>query len=368
MKKIGIITLFDVNNYGNRLQNFATQELIHSLGCKAVSYVERKKRVKPDYGSDVKYLIHLCTGFWLSSSPEGWKNYLLIRRRKRNFLKFQKRISFSYISSLKGLDEKADFFVAGSDQIWQPKWWSCQDKDMYLLTFARPEQKLCISPSFGVNSLSEEYKDVFRTALSSFSLLAARENAGASIIKDLTGREAEVTIDPTLAIDAQRWRKVSKKPKVNTASPYVLTYFLGGITELACQDIVQLLSENSKLNVLHMNEKTSPKIYECGPAEFLYLIDHAEIVLTDSFHASVFSLLFSRPFLVYERFVTENDPAMSSRLDTLLSTFGLERKWRKSNEKTEWFDCNYDSANLRLSQEREKLRNLLVKGFGLSKE
>lgn len=362
MKKIGIITLYGQYNYGNRLQNYASQFFLEMLGFAPVSFVESVKRPlekKSGILFEMKYQIMRFSNFRLSKNPNAWLKYDSVRRRSIAFSRFQKKIKTEYITDLSSLSEKADYFVTGSDQVWQPIWWEHHDQEMYLLSFAKPEQKLCLSPSFGVGKLDENYTEIFRSALSSFSLLNSRENAGVAIIKDLTGKNVEVTLDPTLMLSENDWRKVSRKPKTTIKKPYILTYFLGKIPEQADADIHQLCSNNPELTVYRMNDPSSYDMYACGPSEFLYMIDHAKIILTDSFHACIFSFLFEKPFLVYNRAISNSIPLMTSRIETLLTLLDLTKKYRVSQSAIDWFENDYHVGKNKLISEKEKLAHML---------
>ena len=126
---------------------------------------------------------------------------------------------------MKEIREK-DFFVVGSDQVWNPEWYEdCKiKKEMYLLTFADDSKKICFSPSFSVEKLPSKWEEWFRVNLNKFPRLSVREDTGAKIIENLTGRKAEVLIDPTLMLSKEEWKKLSADNKI-TEKDYILTYF-----------------------------------------------------------------------------------------------------------------------------------------------
>lgn len=356
MDKVGIITLYGNFNYGNRLQNYAVQKIITDLGFQAVTYTCEPIEKKIGRKKYIKWRIHELTNYRLKKNRDRWKIRLGRYYAFQDFTK--KYIPTIHINSLDGLTDKADYFVIGSDQVWNPIWYQNLDKDLFLLTFARSEQKICFAPSFGSDHLPTEWETWFRVHLQTFPSLSVREQQGANIIRELTGRTAEVLLDPTLMLDESDWRKIARKPcNIDTRKPYILTYFLGDFPHQAEVDIEKIQSEK-KRTVYHLLDKNQPDVYACGPREFLYMILKAEIVLTDSFHACVFSFIFNRPFVVYDR-GQKDFPNMNSRLETLLSSLSLQRKYRNSGLENDPLECGYDDGIIRMNQLRIQTKRYL---------
>lgn len=362
MKSVGIITIYDLNNYGNRLQNYAVQKVLTDMGFNTKSYTEHYYIQEFIWKYYVKKLFHEITGYRFTLHKEKWA----VLNQKLAFGDFVKQyLPTEKVESLDLLEEKADYFVTGSDQVWNPLWYWNHDKEMYLLTFAKPEQKVCFSPSFGIEEFPEEWKTWFQEHLRTFPSLAVREQAGADIIQQLIGQTAQVMIDPTMMLDSKDWLHIAKKPYgVNTRKPFILTYFLGNRTEKIERDIEELLLQK-KRNVYNLRDKSQPNVYACGPREFVYLFSKADIILTDSFHACVFSFLFNKPFMVYDR-EASGVCKMNSRLDTLLGMLKLERKYRSKNIPNDWMECDYSEGWKILKAEREKANTYLKDIMGLN--
>ena len=347
-----IITIYDpIPNYGNRLQNYAVQETLRKLGAEATTLSFEASILSPK--NRLKHILRLMRGSYGRGDKEDWKEYRLkvsaFEQFNREYIKTKniKRI---------GDIQDADYFVVGSDQVWNPTWYSSHPlkKDLFLLTFTEPAKKVCFSPSFGIGELPEEWKPWFRQHLAAFSSLSVRERAGAKIIKELTGKTAEVLIDPTLMLEPEEWRNISKRPcrNVDTDTPYVLTYFLGDLSRQARMDLDRILAGKKK-RVLSLMDRGKPELYVLGPGQFIYLLDHADLVLTDSFHGCVFSFLFGKPFLVYPREGLGID--MMSRIDTFLDTFDLKRKYKNSSIENEMDECSYEAGHRILEMERQKV-------------
>lgn len=368
--KAKIITIVDLSNYGNRLQNYAVQTVLEKLGFKTETiyaedvfyyafsepfiYSPESKKQK------IKLLFQKMTGYKRFGNREYW----VVVSGFSAFNKFNKK--YIPCRSVKSLDEigDADFYVAGSDQIWNPTWYVKGDlrNDVYTLSFAPPEKRVCFSPSFGINELPEEWKDYFRNELSKFPMLSSREAAGADIIKNLTGKDAQVTIDPTLMLERSEWDKIAAKTKrADCNRDYILTYFLGGRNERVNADLEKYSAQTGAV-VYNMQDVTNHKLYAADPGEFIYLIAHAKLIVTDSFHACVFSFLYDKPFVLYGR---QDNDTMMSRMDTLFNTLDLKRKYVDSGLPNELLECDYSVGHRRIEAEKRKSMDFLKKSLRL---
>ena len=178
------------------------------------------------------------------------------------------------------------------------------------------------------------------------------------MVEKLSGRKAEVLIDPTLMLTAQEWLEVAEEPNgYNLPEKYILTYFLGNKT-FGLQREIGYYANELDAEVVDLLDESNQKLYSAGPEVFVYLIANAKLVLTDSFHACVFSFLFQKPFLVYERNEI-NKKNMMSRIDTLLETFDLRRKFRNSGLDNEILEANYEKGYRALETEREKVKKYI---------
>lgn len=357
-----IVTIYDPTpNYGNRLQNYAVQFVLERIdvSSKTVSF----QKCELEWRKELKYFAQKMTGYRLPGNKNYWRNE---PARILTFNRFNKK--FIHTERITAIDQisKTDFYILGSDQVWNPTWYtdSVLKKDLFLLTFAKPEQKVCFSPSFSVDSLDDEWIPWFKEHLGTIPKLSVRENAGARIIKELTGRDAVVTIDPTMMLNQREWMSIAKQPKnVDCSGTYILTYFLGGESLQAEHDINRYKDEIGVDNVYNLLDYNQPDIFVSGPSEFIYLIDHAQLILTDSFHACVFSFLFGKPFLCYDRIGVEN--SMNSRMETLFTKFDLQRKYVNSGLPNELMECDYSKGYITLEKEREKMIHFLKESMSL---
>ena len=350
-KNIGIVTLYDLRpNYGNRLQNLAVQTILEKKGYSPTTYLFERNIF--GIKGIIKYFLWKYLGL-CSSQGVKYQKSEFIRTIKFNI--FNKTcIKTERIKKLEDVSLK-DFYIVGSDQTWNANWYKNDEfkKNMYLLTFANPKSRIAFSPSFGVANIPDDLSHWFEEYLPQFNRLSVREESGADIIRKLTGREAIVLVDPTMLLSREEWRKFEKKPK-NIKKGYVLTYFLSPMCTAAKEEL-NALNKDREVYELLTYDKT--KSLTAGPSEFLWLFDHADLILTDSFHACVFSFLFDKPFIVYDR--TDDVVCMNSRLETLMSKFHLERKYANSGLQNDIWEHDYEEGYKQLEIEREKAMNFL---------
>ena len=372
MKKVGILTITDGTNYGNRLQNYAIQKIIESMGFNVETIQRRTNRDKTGIHrlkADIKYMVKRVIGRPCDSEQ---------RKRKKRFNEFNKNyVSFSLeilhdnIAPL-NLAEKYDYFVVGSDQVWNARIDIVrQDIINYLATFAYPEQKIAYAASFGTDDVLPEFQNLYKRELSTYKAISVRESSGVSIVKNICGRDdVETVLDPTMMLTAEEWIKLEQKPQYADNQKFILTYFLGGRNQVTCSYIEEVAkSYNAKIinleaEFLRDDQIENNLFFETTPDEFLWLIHHAECVLTDSFHATVFAILFHKPFCTFERQAVEKGNSMGGRIETLLGKFGLQKYYNSIDESRQMPD-EYEQRHIEsiLQKERELSKNFLRKAL-----
>lgn len=315
--KVGIISVFDNNNHGNRLQNYALQQTLLGYADQVVTM-----KNKPYYSkkSRIARMLPLAESVFF--------NRLLGMERRARIVGFTNR----YIRLSKGCywydkgdvklkaADRCDLYCAGSDQIWNPTMGRVGSFDY--LGFGEEGQTFSYAASFGIDRIDAEHQAAVRKGLGHIRHLSVREDAGKQIVEDLTGRmDAQVLVDPTLLLTTEQWDQVIAKPKAPVPEKYILTYFLGQISDQRRAAIL----EQARLMDCRLIEIMNPDdpFHRIGPDGFVWLIKHARLVCTDSFHGSVFSFLYGRPFAVFAR--EGKGPDMGSRLKTFVSKFSLQQ-------------------------------------------
>jgi len=337
-RAVGVVTIYDLRNFGNRLQNWAVHKGLRDRGLMPVNLVYPQKTVRSHVGNVIRFS-------WLRQKRH------LHTPRGRRFCTFSRQMPTKVIHSplgLKAAGRECACVVVGSDQIWNPHFF--KPHPFEFLGWTEIQRRIALSPSFGVSEIPVEYRPTYARLLNGFPRLSTREDAGAAIISELTGRNAEVLIDPTLSISAEEWRAVADN-SLRPESPYVLTYFLGALSAERRAYIEDVAQERG-VDIVHLLDPSVPRIYEAGPAEFLDFIDNAECVFTDSFHGSAFSLIFSTPLVIFDR--ESNLASMSSRVETFLQTFGLQACEYRPQMDVDPFEVDYAHAHEVLGQKRQQ--------------
>lgn len=330
--KAEIITIIS-NNYGNRLQNYALQEVLKKIGFEVTTNAIVRHPI----------LHRIKKGFMAKRA----------KTTEDNFAVFDKNIKWRFVKKGKNLENsKIKYFIAGSDQIWNPEFQYNSDREF--LIFTTCEKKIAYAASIGLDELPQNEIDKYRRYISAFKTVSVREQSAADIIEGLGCTRPKVVLDPTMLLAEDQWKVVINQSKLKIEQRYVVAYFLGIRTAEFDSYIVQKAKEmNAELiDIMNLASDVKKKI---GPAEFVSLLYHSESVFTDSFHGTVFSILFHKPFVVFERPYEDGYGKMSSRLDTLLETFSLNEYRVNRKEQLRTLALKYDFSRVdEILQEKRK--------------
>lgn len=330
MKTIGIITIHKIYNYGSVFQAYALQHVCEELGFK-VEIINYK--FPNQFHADNKYKAY---GNTQCNEPK-WIKILfakaLMRQHKGidTFVKkYQHLSSRSYSSpdELKKSTPVYDVYITGSDQLWNPRF--CNGDPAFMLHFA-PDNALKISyaASIGANVIPHDLYSRYKNLLSRYAHIAVRENSGKQLIKNITGKDANVVLDPTLLLHKDEWNRIAT-PKRQFKKKYILCYYLNytfnsfpyvdQLTEYMQQqtgyEIVQVSRPPHKLFIPHTHYRVG-----ASPEEFLALVRDAEMVLTTSFHGTAFAVNYGKPVFT----VVKDKNASDSRQVSLMENLGLEK-------------------------------------------
>jgi len=373
MKKAAILTITDYVNYGNRLQNYATQELLKSLNLDVVSI---GNIAIPEHKTELPLPERIINVLKLSPvslfnkavgkihARKNRRKYQLGQRAKeKSFREYSAKYmqETDYVISRNNLPEnlgnRYDYFFVGSDQIWNPNIRYGSPVDF--LTFAPKNKRIALSPSFGVSTIPSEFSLRYGQWLSEMEFLSVREQAGADIIKNLTGRETPVLVDPTLMLTKEQWLAVSENGRKKPTKAYLLTYFIGAVSSKRKKILTEIAIKNG-LEIVQLASLDDIDRYDANPGEFIDYINSASLVCTDSFHAIIFSMQMEKPFVVFDR--EGKSAPMSSRIETLLSKFKFEsRKYSKLQHSTDIFQIDFSHLPEILKLERTKVYEYLNK-------
>ena len=333
--KTGLVTFYHIHHYGALLQAAATERAVESLGsaCEIVDYyvdqdnaLFRKPSGVGSAAADVHTALH-------------YQQLKTRYDRFEQFAKAQLRISphrFDSLEELCSAELPYDLILAGSDQIWNPAIFPDKKFDpVFFGTFSQ-RRKIAYAPSFGIPHVPEEMEEELRQRLAAFSHISVRERQGQEIVAEVTGREVPVVLDPTLLLTAEQWAAMANTPRgypgtgeKNTPGGYILCYCISAPGAL--EPYIQTLAEKTGLPVVQLcgtRRRVHPKarcILDAGPAEFLGLFQNAAYVCTNSFHGTVFSVQFQKPFFTAVA-PSELAAPERSRTFSILSRLGLTER------------------------------------------
>lgn len=379
MKKVGIVSCYFKHNYGSMLQAYATQKALDKLGyCNEtidVSNINNEIRI-----AKIKYFAKASITSGILLTKFGMVKNVIIKKMAKN----------DYISSLKLRDDKFEQFkrkyfvlsekyankkelgektkekystvIVGSDQLWLPVNIAA---DYYTLNFVdKSVNTIAYSTSFGQSSLPKDSSKKAAIFLKKIKHISVREESGQQLVNELSGRNVPVVCDPTILFNGDEWMDIqSVEPLYN--EKYIFCYFLG--KNKIHRDFVKKLKQKTGakiIAIIHLDEYIPSDNgyadytpYDVGPSEFLNLIRNAEYVCTDSFHCSVFSILYKKKFFSFRRFSSHSKQSTNSRLDTLFKITGVEGRLIDGTEeinKCLEITTDYDMIHDRLNEIRKK--------------
>lgn len=354
MKPIALVTCYFQPNYGSQLQAYATQLFFDKIGVEneticidgLVQEINRAKYryflknihntniVKEKFG----FILH---AFSKKISGAEYRHNMEIRNRMfREFAHNKFHISRTYNSRLELCNAAKNYsaFIVGSDQLWLP---SNIEADYYTLNFVPTEiPKISFATSFGISEIPQKQAEKTAAFLQRFNNISVREQSGQEIVKKLSGKNAKLVCDPTLLFADDVWNKITKQGRFYKEK-YILCYFLGNnpqhrnFGKRLKQQTGYMLVQLQHVDKYIAKDKTFPDKapYNIGPAEFIQLIRDAEYVLTDSFHATIFSILFRKHVFTFRRFNSDGQISTNSRIYSLLSLLNMESRLLQGDEK-----------------------------------
>lgn len=331
--KIAVISIYDNNNYGNRLQSYAL-----------VSYLNQQKTVcawsiQPVFTN--RLWLHTC-----KQEAAFIKNRMLRRLGRKspdtsrllNFMLFSKLIPTKRYSCKEpyllpeSLNAKFDRFVIGSDQVWNLNWVTPESsyfKAFTLQFLPHSSYKYAYAASIGTDEVAKDSILSLCMQLHSFRGVSVRESFSQAMLKKHGVETVYTCIDPVFLFSKDQWEDRLKKRSTEIPSGcYVLLYFLGGITD-GVLERVQRMANGSEIHIIDLLDKSTP-YYEYGPDGFVKLISHAAHIFTDSFHAVAFSIIYEKAFTVFDRDCGETPmggriPDLLGRLDLLEYAYDKEK-------------------------------------------
>lgn len=336
-KKIGVITLFDNNNFGAALQAYALQYVLKKYGheCEDISY----SRLLPNAGNGLRIKKFAIT---IKNSIEHPLIMRDIKKKKRLFRKFiDQYINYSKRKYTKNDIEEStrvyDCFICGSDNIWNKNLLDTS----FILDFVPDDiKKIAYAPGMSTAELTDEQKKIMLPLIDRIDYLSCREKIGCDLIEQNINKRVFHAMDPTLLLEPEVWDTLLKKSDINIRDKYILALVYGNNPEKCAfvnsigaklkKELVTISCGTGFFNNNDLKMGTT-RIITAGPAEILSLIKNAEYVITDTFHATVFAILFHKNFVSLRRFKNTNSDKLDYRIDGLLDKLGIEKKHIKED-------------------------------------
>lgn len=365
VKKIGIISELNLNNvnYGNRLQAFALNKYLNSMGKYKVESVLLKKHDEKIF---TKKIITTRLKIWLLSIKQKiftnkLEKYFASRLENCNNFTKNNTILSSKEYTRKMLEESDyDIFIVGSDVVWAQKNNSV-NRIRFLDIKKRNVKKISYAASFGQDWIPEENKKVIKEKLNSFDAISVREKSSIELLENIGIKHIVHTCDPTLLIDKTEWKKLSKKPQdFQLCDKYIFVYLLG--KDKNQRDEIKRIAkqENLKIvNIPHANGIISDVDYDfsdvniddCSPENWIWLIENCEYFFTDSFHGSIFATIFEKKFLILTR---EGKQNINNRMIDYMDTIDSKDKFVNIKNITDIKNIKWDYSIIKIKIENLK--------------
>ncbi|MDO6759418.1 polysaccharide pyruvyl transferase family protein [Tamlana sp. 2_MG-2023] len=363
--KIKTITCHEVYNYGATLQEFALLKYLEILGHEAETI-----NYKPSYLSSHSNIFRISNAYF-NKNKILKTIYLTLKtpsriislKRKKNFDKFSKKHIKStdkiYINNdeLKSDLPFADAYICGSDQIWNSFFENGKDPAFYLDFVPKEKLKVSYAASFAIDQLEESIKPFVKEKVSKINAVSVRETSAVKILNDLDITNVKHVLDPVFLIDKSSWLDLMTIKKIS--KPYIFIYDFD--SNASIMKLAKSLKKQNNWNIVTINKNISyaDKNYHMeGPDKFLNLIYNANYVITNSFHAVCFSIIFQKKFVVFNRF-----DKINTRMQDLLKSIHLENLLIDNKTEIElhnFENMNYDYNETSLNELISASKNFLT--------
>lgn len=388
--KLGILThYFGSANYGGNLQAYALCKVLEGLGYEAqqvqidhsTCYQNLLSPKKRGLKQQLKQLVKPIVGLLHPGYRRKWQAKEATRQRlQAAFHRFNRQLipHSQQVYTPKNIHKalgQYDAFITGSDQVWNPIWFF----PPYFLDFVPAGiPKLSYAASIGQTQLPEAVQAIYRQHLKDYLAVSVREEDAVTLLEGIAPEKPAWVLDPTLLLSRKQWQEVAQMPKLET--PYVFCYFLGNdpVSRRLAADFAKakgltLVTIPNATGLQNSNDAGfgDVRLADPSPEAFLGLIEKADYIFTDSFHATAFSLIFGRQFYTFPR---QGHGKMGSRVTSLTGLFGAEARFCDAeNKQTLSYleslpEISYDAPTEAFLQAREESLSFLKTSLQKAKE
>lgn len=387
MQTIGIITTSSGGsgtfacNYGAALQGYALVKQLRLLGFDAydMNYISDNEYRPQQYNIIKRTLLRLPLLFkpyLVKQKIWEYKNRNSRRINRNSFVKFieenhitHNNGTFYHLSDLKRVTANFYAVITGSDVVWNPLLHKNVNDRGYFLDFVpKGVKRIAYAPSFGVTELPDTAKVDLGELLRKFDAISVREKSGADLIRRETGLEVQVVLDPTLLLEPKYYEEVTKIPE-NLPKEYIAVYRFGEINHT--KEKIREISKKYGLPIVYIpsnNDGAFEPDYSIGPGEFIGVIKNAKLVLSDSFHCTVFAIISHTPFLTFYRTMPEPGKDINSRMIDLLKMVHMSDRLVKPNEEIAddtLFTMDFSKSDMTICKLREQSLKYLMNALEL---
>lgn len=352
MIRTATVTWITFLNYGTFLQAYALQHVIRGMGFSNKIIDDKRiidnkfppaKRPKMGVCASVRHqlgkLYHAVKGDRVLQE----KPVKLYQHFKDKYLNID-----SDYDQFEDLNNRYDVFIAGSDQIWYP---NAEIFDPYFYLDFVTKKMISYAPSVGASEYPKDYIEKTKPLLDRFEHISVREQKGQELLSSFLHKDISVVLDPTLLLTAKDWDAVASERLVKKryAFLYMLTFneiYIQYAQRAARVKGLQLVTVSNDLRLREYVDKIIP----AGPSEFVSLIKYSDIVFTDSFHGTVFSILYHKEFVTFKRFKDVDKVNQNSRLYNLFNILEIKDRFISviDKDKSSFEIIDYDNISSRL--------------------
>lgn len=344
--KTATVTWINYNNCGTYLQAYALQHVVLSFGYEnhilndAPHFIDPR----PVWRKALSWLWHKL----VARPPRVMRRVNgCYARFSNDWLKIDRQTA-----DLARVSNRYDTFLCGSDQIWSP---IIKPVNPYFFLYFTDKKKVAYAPSLGSTTASDEWRQVVQPLLQQFAHLSVREQQGAALLSEMLHRDVPAVVDPTLLLTADDWQPLCAERVVPDGCKYLFCYLL--TNNPVYLDVVRRYAGQHGLELVLMGlhpeyEGQAGHVLWGGPSEFLSAVRHADVVMTDSFHATVFSILFKKQFYTFQRFKAGAWNNQNSRLENLLGKLAIKGRFVTDGNFDNVPPIDYDKALALLEAER----------------
>lgn len=349
--KVGIVTFTNAINYGAVFQTYALQEFLkkreHNVDvinykCKFI-----EQCYSPFYISNKKILNALIRGIAFGKTMNSKKKKF--DKFCKNYLSLTDEITSA--ESMKCISNNYEYFISGSDQVWSPI--SANFDDFYFLPFAKKEQAFSYAASIGVDKIDDSFISEYKTRLNKFPFYSVREESAKKILEKIfPKKEVFVHCDPTLLLKKNDWIKIADS--TTKKEKYLLVFNVE--KEINDLEFAKKVAAKKGLKIYYINDRTIIKdkgikyIEAPTPNEFLGYFNNADYIVTNSFHGTVFSIIFNKEFAVE----IDNKKAKNIRSEGLLDYLNLSERIIKSNDYINFKPIDWSKVEEKISLKRQE--------------